>query len=431
MKKLDISEAIASIPMLDDISNGDYIVAISGGKAGRIKANRTLVGDAKDLSLHDVYGNSMGSRETANCYVISKAGKYRFPIIYGNAIKGDQVNEDAFKTYLNYQGSEISSPYIEEDTQCRAECAELVWQDEDSLITNIEIADAFDGRYVQFRVDDIPDVNGNAIIAIKDSSGVIMWSWHIWVTSDNLAPISITNSTPKTYELMPLNLGWKWDDSSKQRGKNVFYQFGRKDPFPCPAKYNSSAEIVIYGKHAFIKENAETMNTTIADAIKRPYSFFFGTEAISYKWEPSGRLDLWCAKNKSTDVSDKVIVKTIYDPCPAGWSVPNARVFTGFTSTGSNTSNKDEFNVVGSFAAGWAFKKNSSDAVGTFFPASGYRSRDSGGLANVGGSGACWSAIPDSSAGGRYLGFFSGLVGPQHAGNRAYGFSVRPARELN
>ncbi|MGN1219510.1 MAG: hypothetical protein ACI4TU_01070 [Candidatus Cryptobacteroides sp.] len=430
MKKLDISEAIASIPMLDDIGNGDYIVAISGGIAGRIKANRALISDAKDLSLYDIYGNPMGSRETANCYVISKAGKYRFPIIYGNAIKGDQANEAAYKSFVNYLGNEISSPYIEDDTQRRAECAELVWQDEESLVTNIEITDAFDGRYVQFSIDTVPDVNGNALIAIKDSNGVIMWSWHIWVTNDDLSSVSITNSTPKTYDIMPLNLGWKWDDTSKQRGKNMHYQFGRKDPFPCPSKYNSSSEIAIYGKHAIIKENSETNNTTIIDSIKRPYSFFFGTEAISYKWEPSGRLDLWCARNESTGISDQVIVKTIYDPCPAGWSVPNARIFTGFTTAGGNSSNKDEFNVVGSFDAGWMFKKNSGDAVGTFFPASGYRSRDSGELANVGGNGYYWSAIPYSSADGRYLYFYSGYVSPQNASYRACGFSVRPAREL-
>ena len=61
-------------------------------------------------------------------------------------------------------------------------------------------------------------------------------------------------------------------------------------------------------------------------------------------------------------------------------------------------------------------------------PASGYRDRDSGGLANVGGNGNYWCAIPNSTANGRNLNFNSGNVYPQNANNRAYGFSVRPAR---
>ena len=111
--------------------------------------------------------------------------------------------------------------------------------------------------------------------------------------------------------------------------------------------------------------------------------------------------------------------------------MPNARIYTGFTAGGGNTSDPTLFNVVGSFTAGWFFKRNSEDTVGTFFPASGYRDYGSGGLTNVGGGGYYWCAIPSSATNGRYLYFHSGGVYPQDANYRAYGFSVRPARELN
>ena len=39
-----------------------------------------------DLSLIDIYGKYIGTRETANCYVINAQGDYKFPLIYGNAI---------------------------------------------------------------------------------------------------------------------------------------------------------------------------------------------------------------------------------------------------------------------------------------------------------------------------------------------------------
>ena len=64
-------------------------------------------------------------------------------------------------------------------------------------------------------------------------------------------------------------------------------------------------------------------------------------------------------------------------------------------------------------------------------PASGYRNNGSGGLTNVGGNGNYWCAIPSSATDGRNLDFYSGDVYPQDANSRAYGFSVRPARELN
>ena len=64
-------------------------------------------------------------------------------------------------------------------------------------------------------------------------------------------------------------------------------------------------------------------------------------------------------------------------------------------------------------------------------PASGYRNTGSGGLTLVGGDGDYWCAVPSSATDGRYLFFISGLVYPQNALYRAYGFSVRPARELN
>ena len=129
--------------------------------------------------------------------------------------------------------------------------------------------------------------------------------------------------------------------------------------------------------------------------------------------------------------SNKKGTKTIYDPCPVGYTVPNARVFTGFTTTGSNSSDATQFNVIGAFTAGWFFKRNSEDTVGHFFAASGYRGRDSGGLYNVGGGGYFWCAVPFSAANGRYLDFGSGNVSPLSSSYRAYGFSVRAVRESN
>ena len=66
-------------------------------------------------------------------------------------------------------------------------------------------------------------------------------------------------------------------------------------------------------------------------------------------------------------------VKTIYDPCPVGYMLPSGRAFTGFTTTGGNTSDSSQFNVADtSWANGWKFKRKSGDTVGNYFPASGF-----------------------------------------------------------
>ena len=84
----------------------------------------------------------------------------------------------------------------------------------------------------------------------------------------------------------------------------------------------------------------------------------------------------------------------------------------------------------------WDVKNKGMIVVGPnkntiFLPASGYRFVASGGLNRVGSYGGCWSCASGSQAGARYLSFFSGGVCPLGSGIRAFGFSVRPCRELH
>jgi len=64
-----------------------------------------------------------------------------------------------------------------------------------------------------------------------------------------------------------------------------------------------------------------------------------------------------------------------------------------------------------------------------WFPASGYRANDSGGLTNMSSNGNYWSFAPNSQTNARNLNFNSGNINPLNNNNRAYGFSVRPSRE--
>ena len=66
-----------------------------------------------------------------------------------------------------------------------------------------------------------------------------------------------------------------------------------------------------------------------------------------------------------------------------------------------------------------------------FLPAAGYKDTD-GDVSCVGTVGEYWTSCPSktSQTSARYLYFGSGGVDPLDGGRRAYGFSVRPSREL-
>lgn len=150
-----------------------------------------------DLSMVDVHGAAHNKgTTTANCYVIHNPGTYRFPTVYGNAKKNGQPNPKAYTSTKS--GSNILSPFVKSDGQAITKPeidniadACLIWQDTENLISNISFDNAT--QYVSFKVDKSTIHNGNAIIAVRDNGGTILWSWHIWVTERSLQSVEVTN----------------------------------------------------------------------------------------------------------------------------------------------------------------------------------------------------------------------------------------------
>ena len=73
-----------------------------------------------DLSMVDNAGNERQSQWTANCYMVHTAGKYRLPLVYGNAIKNGAANTSAYtgttnylctQTFPNHEGNAINAPW--------------------------------------------------------------------------------------------------------------------------------------------------------------------------------------------------------------------------------------------------------------------------------------------------------------------------------
>lgn len=408
---------------------------------------------------------------TANCYVVSAPGYYSFPLVYGNALKNRSTNESAYKTgntgsnilsnFINHTGAGISDPYIANNNGCTPAKAELVWQDVMDLVTDIKYNAGSNGGNISFKVDRFSIQQGNAVIAIKDASNNVLWSWHIWVTDENIDNvIEVTNYQNVKYNIMPVNLGWCDDDvttyaersckvrftagdASKEvtirqvsasitiRGNHPYYQWGRKDPLR-PSNGLADTNKTWYDKNGTSSQsNPATENfsagvTCIMNYILKPdvmQSQYYGDNTYA---------NLWSADNNVYTANDENVIKTIYDPSPVGFKLPPGNVFTGFTTTGGSTSTSSEINGTWSSSSlkGWNFYTDSSKSKTIFFPASGYRYRSNGMVSNVGSYGFCWSAVPSSPTKGRYLHFYSLQVIPLSTSNyRAVGFGVRSSQE--
>ena len=118
--------------------------------------------------------------------------------------------------------------------------------------------------------------------------------------------------------------------------------------------------------------------------------------------------------------------KTVYDPCPAGWRVPEgggdgvwAKALGSSNSVSMSFDSKNRgINFTGAYG----------DSECIWYPNSGYRDQSDGGLSYVNGGSHSWSCSPYESNSNiaYYLNFsYSGQVSPSNYYNRASGYPVR------
>ena len=427
--------------------------------------------DYYDLSTHDIKGNTT-LRNTANCYIISHPGYYKIPLVYGNAIKNGGKNESAYQTgntgpfilthFKDHDNKDITDPWIEKTNSGAnngVNDAKVVWADEPGLVkfgTTKIVHDAGNNAFVQFEVPTDKIKNGNAVIAVM-KNGTVVWSWHLWfIHDDALNTTACRNYQNKRYDFSEESLGMKYtawigtsytsprsikvkvrqtkgqispatrteavltitqNPGNVRQGSTTFYQFGRKDAMP-------SIDAVSGG--SFNKNGGDNMS--IQNGIQHPETFYtYGPSW--YNNPPTGYsyYNLWSMDNTTTGFNDNAVVKTIYDPCPAGFHMPPSNAFTGFTTDGRNNG---PMNVSGGWYNGWNFNnKISSPDATVYFPASGLRSGYSGSSNSVGSNGYYWSAVPGSTNSACAQTFSQSNVESQNYYDRWYGFPVRPVAE--
>lgn len=314
-------------------------------------------------------------QSTANCYVVNAPGVYKLPLFYGNSMKNGRDNELAYKNRTSYIDTPIQAKYIyygndyNQVPESNIGDVVLIWQDAENLITDVHFpkgtGGAEDRTWLAFRVNRETIKQGNALVALRDVSGRIMWSWHIWVTDYKLGEddLTVTAANGTQYKIMPINVGWCYEDTEsyaprevkvrftqsqsnvstvitiKQvagtayKGNNPYYQFGRKDPFlPAVSLDGASADKPCYFANNYgFSDNATSVS--VGQAIQHPSTFYHevfpSTDDFFVKWCNSLPTDVWGASGITHDIVYGQPSKTIYDPAPAGYQVPPSGIFTG------------------------------------------------------------------------------------------------------
>ena len=218
---------------------------------------------------------------TANCYIVTSAGDYKFKAVKGNSDESVEV--------------------------ASAEVLWETWNDAETVTENSVIAKVgIDGAFVTFSTPK-PVKPGNAVIAAKNASGEIVWSWHIWVPASEITTDAYGDALGAV--AMDRNLGAlvaaaAGDTPVDPLSFGLMYQWGRKDPFPGAAAFGS-------GHAASVSKNAPTVNSgtiSLAQAIANPTLMGYTADG---DWNETSDDTLW-----------QNAAKTIYDPCPAGYRVP-------------------------------------------------------------------------------------------------------------
>lgn len=259
-------------------------------KEGDFEEVITIVQEAEPVI--DIYETGR-----ANCYVVNNPGWYCIDAKF----KGNSITEPI-------------GPF---------NAAEVLWESFNTvekpnigdLIEDIDVRE----EKVYFRVTD-NFRPGNALICVKND-GLILWSWHIWITDVDI------NTMAKQYYngaiVMDRNLGALSSEPGDVLSLGLLYQWGRKDPFLGSCYINSGESGVVAEATNVHKDPvmSDQNKGTIEYSIQHPMTpiQYRGNDSYDWLYSSTGASD-------NTRWSDE---KTIYDPCPAGWQIPNESFWKG------------------------------------------------------------------------------------------------------
>lgn len=334
----------------------------------------------------------LNSTGTANSYIVSEAGTYKFKTVKGNST--ESVGSVASAEVLWESFGTATAPRVGDLIKSVSYS--------DGAIT-FETADTF--------------CEGNAVIAAKDASGNILWSWHIWLTD---APEGQTYNNG--HVVMDRNLGATSTTPGDVEAYGLLYQWGRKDPFLGSSSTTVNNEIVADSTidwPTYVASSSET--GTISYATANPTTF------IGYESGKTQNND-WYYYSREDQRADTrwTSAKSIYDPCPEGWRVPDGGEEGTWTKA---------LNAEATFATPCSYKginmsgKFGSDA-NIWYPAGGMLYYQKGDLRTAAYMGYYWSVTPsDAKAYSMQMNGVGKAVDTSSINDRGFALSVRCVKQ--
>lgn len=249
--------------------------------------------------------DNSGPDEPANCYIISKPGRYLIPMYKGNTTT--QLTGVTQAETIDINGSSANT----------ITDAQIVTRDGSEFVLFNANMPVSGGTITPTTV-----AGGNKLMTVKDQNGNILWSWHLWFCDDDLRPdldVSMTRypnnsgnwnqyyvmnralgaTNPITLNNLGIGssvlgylasfIGIELNDFVWQDG--LYYQWGRKDPL-LPTSENI--------------DGSTSLTEAYSSSIKNPQKFYSN-------WNGTG--GGWASE------------KSINDPCPPGYKVPSNSIW--------------------------------------------------------------------------------------------------------
>jgi hypothetical protein len=219
----------------------------------------------------------------ANCYMVTPEGKVTIPITRAITIGGMDASSEA--------------------------TVEILWDDAGVISNSPTLSGSGASRKIRVKTS---YRQGNAVIAIKGTdTGTIYWSWHIWVVDYD--PNTGGTWSNNGYTFMDRNLG-ATDNQLNPASWGLLYQWGRKDPFP-GCKHGTAGYAALSrfkgmtdaGSKEGVSVRAHNLYDGVIESVRNPTTFFSSRDL---NWLPQKDDHLWNGDGG---------LKTVYDPCPAGW----------------------------------------------------------------------------------------------------------------
>jgi hypothetical protein len=294
--------------------------------------------------------------------------------------------------------------------------------------------------------------------------------------------VKIYDAKHSEYELMPVYLGWcskggsmttypgrevivriqqqggklaylpvtqlkgvGFDTSELADGNAPLYQWGRKDPFvgykglsDSNVKDHWAPEDNKYKLDISVSSNSVSIGTSI----QNPHTFYSVTNKSVEShndWCSTHESNRWNAGSTAGPANwDAKVKKTIYDPSPVGFTVPDQYVFTGLGDGGetlTSTVQYSSLHYAKAFNKGAYFYMDGTKNKTICFPATGWIEGHTGNAYNVGTGCGVWlaqaSLYNNNQTYRSYFTYYSSTSCSIHwnSGTRSYGMPQTVIRE--